>query len=346
MHIQTIPILAEPISNTGSTAVVTALLVAGEYIAIALDDSEIHVFALDGSRKHSLNGSQGAVWTIAMHGKLLCTGGGDSTIRIWDLLTGNQIHVLAGHTSTIRALLFLDNTTLVSGSRDGSIRIWDVETGQCKQVLDSHHTATVRCLAGSSSQSNVFVSGGYDGKACIWPAFPPDKIECLQSLSGHDGGIYTMALTDDGKLVVTGGLDAVLRVWDVRSGKCSAELHGHKSLITKIQILQDRRLIISSDSTGSIHAWSLTASHTLIYATQTHDNSVTSFDTNNSQRVIISGGADGAVKLSDPQTGQVLGRLVRDGEAVWKVAFVGDGRAVAAISRDGRSFIEMVEFGQ
>lgn len=88
MDVQTTSILSEPISNTGSTAVVTALQVVGEYIAIALDDSEIHVFALDGSRKHSLNGAQGAIWTIAMRGDLLCTGGADTTIRIWDLLTG------------------------------------------------------------------------------------------------------------------------------------------------------------------------------------------------------------------------------------------------------------------
>jgi WD40 repeat protein len=128
--------------------------------------------------------------------------------------------------------------------------------------------------------------------------------------------------------------------------KCSAELHGHKSLISKIQILQDRRIIISSDSTGLIHAWSLTAPHNLIYSTQTHDNSVTSFDVDKSQRIIISGGADGAVKLSDAETGQFLGRLSQGDQAVWKVAFVGDGRAVAAVSRDRKSFIEVSELIQ
>lgn len=88
MHIKQIPLLAEPISDTSPTDVVTALQVVGEYIAIALDNSEIHVFALDGRRKHSLKGCQGPVWTIAMRGDLLCAGGADKSIRIWDLLTG------------------------------------------------------------------------------------------------------------------------------------------------------------------------------------------------------------------------------------------------------------------
>lgn len=127
---------------------------------------------------------------------------------------------MAGHTSTVRALLFLDNTTLASGSRDTSIRIWDVESGQCNHVLDGHHTATIRSLAASPQSSNVFVSGGYDGKAYVWPSFPPPdgKIEPLQSLSAQEGGIYTVAMTDDGELVATGGLDSILRVWDVRTG--------------------------------------------------------------------------------------------------------------------------------
>jgi WD40 repeat protein len=90
MHIKTTSILAEPIMS--STGVVTALQVWGEYVAIALDNSEIHVFGLDGSRKHALNGCQEAVWTIAMRGDLLCAGGADTTIRIWDLLTGYAFH--------------------------------------------------------------------------------------------------------------------------------------------------------------------------------------------------------------------------------------------------------------
>lgn len=100
-------------------------------------------------------------------------------------------------------------------------------------------------------------------------------------------------------------------------------------------------MILSSDSAGAIHAWSLAVPHNLIYSTQTHDNSVTSFDVNKSQTIIVSGGADGTVKLSDARSGQVLGILVDDGEAVWKVAFAGEGRVVAAVSRGGKALIEV-----
>lgn len=88
MHIKSTPILAEPISDTIPTGAVTALQVLGEYIAIALDNSGVHVFGLDGHRKHTLKDCQGPAWTIAMRGDLLCAGGADRTIRIWDLLSG------------------------------------------------------------------------------------------------------------------------------------------------------------------------------------------------------------------------------------------------------------------
>ena len=52
--------------------------------------------------------------------------GGDTTIRIWDLLEKKQVAVLEGHTDYIYTLaISSDDEYIISGSKDKTIRIWN-----------------------------------------------------------------------------------------------------------------------------------------------------------------------------------------------------------------------------
>ena len=51
----------------------------------------------------------------------------------------------------------------------------------------------------------------------------------LQVFSGHNGSVRCGTFTPDGKGLLTGGgeNDASLRLWNPKSGACSATLQGH-----------------------------------------------------------------------------------------------------------------------
>lgn len=51
---------------------------------------------------------------------------------------------------------------------------------------------------------------------------------------GHSKEVYAIGWQDDGALVATGGLDAIARVWDARTGKTVWVLDGHVKQITAI----------------------------------------------------------------------------------------------------------------
>jgi F-box and WD-40 domain protein CDC4 len=194
---------------TPDQGVVTSLHLTKKYIVVALDNAKIHVFSTSGQMMRTLSGHVMGVWAMVPWGDTLVSGGCDREVRVWDMTTGKNKHILRGHTSTVRCLKMSDEFTAVSGSRDTSIRVWDITTGQCKHVLVGHQ-ASVRCL---EIHGDTIISGSYDTTARIWSL---KDGSCLRTLQGHFSQIYAVAF--DGKRVATGSLDTSVRIWDPNDG--------------------------------------------------------------------------------------------------------------------------------
>ena len=64
-------------------------------------------------------------------GTQIVSGSSDKTIRVWDVVTGQQVgEALRGHKDIVHSVAFSpDGTHIVSGSNDNTIRVWDVVMG-------------------------------------------------------------------------------------------------------------------------------------------------------------------------------------------------------------------------
>lgn len=58
----------------------------------------------------------------------------DTSIRVWDVETGECLHTPMGHQSLITEMK-LKNKILVFGNTDTSVKVWDITTGQCLQTV-------------------------------------------------------------------------------------------------------------------------------------------------------------------------------------------------------------------
>ena len=75
------------------------------------------------------------------------TASWDGTAKVWDVVTGEEIFTLEGHSGEVWAVTFSpDGTRLATASADGTAKIWDAVSGRQLLTL-SGHTGVVTGLA-------------------------------------------------------------------------------------------------------------------------------------------------------------------------------------------------------
>ncbi|GAA5849802.1 hypothetical protein JCM8547_000567 [Rhodosporidiobolus lusitaniae] len=265
-------------------------------------------------------------------GAVVVSGGCDRDVRVWDVETGECLHTLRGHTSTVRCMRILDGRPIaVSGSRDKTVRVWDIERGECLHVLNGHQLS-VRCLEVSG---NKVVSGSYDATCRLWNV---DTGECLHVFRGHIHQIYAVAF--DGVRVVTGSLDSTVRIWSAETGEFLALLQGHTSLVGQLQLDPSSNVLVTGGSDGRVLVFDLDSfqpKHVL----QAHANSVTCLQSDS--KWIVSASNDGHIKLWDFQTGQYIRDLAEPSDAVWRVTVRND-KVVTLCRKQDRTLMSVSTF--
>ena len=158
-------------------------------------------------------------------GKTIVSGGGDKTVRLWNVHTGENIETLTGHTEEVIAVAYSpDGKTIVSASRDKTLRLWDTNTGDNIRTLSGHEDIIVSVAY--SPDGNIIVSAGWDGMLHRWNAQTGEPLKTYEIYTGalyfsrgHAGAITHTAYSPDGKTIATVGGDGTMQWWDAHTSE-------------------------------------------------------------------------------------------------------------------------------
>ncbi len=77
----------------------------------------------------------------------------------------------------------------------------------------------------------------------------------LHELTGHQGGVTSVALSGDGRHIVSGSGDRTVAVWDLQTGERLHELTGHQDGVRSVALSGDGRCIVSGSYDRTVAVW-------------------------------------------------------------------------------------------
>ncbi len=133
----------------------------------------------------------------------------DGTIRLWDIDTGQQLHVLTAHPNSVNSMAFSpDSQTLASSGYDTGIRLWDVNTGKQLRTFTGHEGG-VNSVS-FSPDGQTLASGSIDGTIRLWGV---DTGKHLHTFTGHQDSINSVSFSPDGQTLASGSEDGTVLLW-------------------------------------------------------------------------------------------------------------------------------------
>jgi len=127
---------------------------------------------------------------------------------------GAEAHQLREHEAP-EAMAFLPfHFLLATVGAQGKLRYLDVSTGT---AVSSHSSKAGPCRVLRQNPHNAVVHLGQgNGVVSLWsPATPNPLVKMLC----HTGSVSSLAIRDDGRTMVTAGMDGKIKVWDLRTFK-------------------------------------------------------------------------------------------------------------------------------
>ncbi|HEX9037430.1 MAG TPA: AAA family ATPase [Ktedonobacterales bacterium] len=197
----------------------------GNWIVSGSDDMTVRLWDTEGRLLRTWDEHTGAVQWVAFspNGAWLASASADRSVHLYRRINGSDTpyafdRPLTGHTGAVNRCAFsVDSALLASVADDKTARVWDLSGAIPPVVLEGHDGRVTTCLFTQNPTGGaLLVTGSADRTLRVWSQ--PFRSGRSATLSGHTDRINDCALNPVApNIVVSGGEDGWLRVWDVTS---------------------------------------------------------------------------------------------------------------------------------
>jgi WD40 repeat protein len=172
------------------------------------------------------------------------------------------------------------------------VRVWDLSSGELIREFKRNRTDWGAGLAISPDGRRVVIAEGARAAA-----LPLASGVAPYVAPGH-ADVTTIRFSNDGKLLLTAGLENTARVWDANTGAKLAALRGHAGSISAAAFSPDNRLVITGSQDGTARIWDARSGELLEEVGQDAEDPVNSVAFAADSRRFLSGSFDGAAAYS------------------------------------------------
>ena len=309
----------------------------GKTVVQGIENGRVRVLDPETRRSRSqlLQGFyQGALAAAFLpDGRRLVASDVRGAVRLWDIVNGNALATLNGHTALVRcAAVDAAGRRLVTGADDRSARVWNPATGTSLLALTGHTAAVI--AAAFTQDGGHIVTVSEDGILRSWDA-ASGRIESVVPFRGLDAPLASVAFDAAAEYVISTGLDRVVRIWEVATGRQSIVLRGHRAAASAAALAPGRVLAASGSRAGTIMVWDASCRDGA-FVLAGHDKPVSSVAFTPDGERVVSAGEDGTVRVWNAARRELVRTLKSHAGRVTGAVLSPDGRRVFAAGDDGR----------
>ncbi len=203
------------------------------------------------------------------------------------------------------------------------------------------HKATIRDVI-FTSDGRYLVSASADKTVRVWDTDSGELIRIIRGQigTGHEGKIYTAALSHGDRWLALGGWFPgqsdrrnPIRLIDFRSGEVVRLLRGHGNVIHKLAFSPDGKLLISGGGDKKAKIWKVESGE-LLQILRGHKEGIHEVSFAPDGRSVVTGSFDDTLRLWRVSDGKLLKVMTGHSDDVGAVSYTPDGLYILSGSKD------------
>lgn len=311
-------------------------IASGEKLLIAGEDSTLRMLDQNGAVLRVFVGHDDAVAAIEVDeiGQRFVSVGRDKTARVWDF-DGTLVVQCRGHFAALNDVAFIaKGRRIVTVSDDSTAAVWSAEANPTTRSV--HAFKELAWSAAFSADGSRIAAVSEDGRIQLRSArdlslvkevdtgapllcveFSPNAnfvvhagteggltvrdgsdLSEIQTWEAHDGYVWDVSFSKDGKSLVSVGGDKVARIWSVANWKLERELVGHSAELASACFSSDNRFVVTAGDDRTVRLWNRQSGKEL-FSFVGHKNIIWKVAISKDEKRIVSSGYDGEVFIWD-----------------------------------------------
>jgi WD40 repeat protein len=192
---------------------------------------------------------------------LVLSGSSDKIIRLWNIENGEEIFHLKGHPFPISNVKFSrDGTKAMSGGH-GVVFLWDIINGKEITHFTVFKGPSLHLSMDFSPDGRKAIFGGDENTIYFYDL---ENLKLLHKYKGYKtsykrhqdktafSSIISLSFSLDGKIVISGGMDKLIRFWDLENNREFRSLNIHKGWINSLSISPDGKKLLCGSTDKSV----------------------------------------------------------------------------------------------
>ncbi|MBI1310167.1 hypothetical protein GC176_02585 [bacterium] len=279
----------------------------GQVVTCSPDSSVVMTDVNSGNVVRKFEGLAGEPKCVATRAdnQRVAAGTSDGKVFVWNAGNAQLLQTIEVGSPVTRLAYSPDNQKLAAVDEKNTLRIFGpvippnqpqsgIELFLHQEVVTAQPLTRIEF---SRDNRSVWATQA-DGQVTEWAYASPVQLRQFN----HGGPVYSVAISRDGKTVVSGSTDQTIRIWDATTGQQKFQLNGHVGAVHAVALSADESLIVSAGADNSIRLWDVAGGRQLkqlatlsetMYSVAVHPNGQT----------IAAAGADRKVHLFDLLTG-------------------------------------------